>query len=265
MFYSRKLRKWIRGRLRAAGIGGPTPAAVAARAQEASPELEIDDVRIEGAALLVRVRPARAVRDLILQLATQDGQVLLTAVVDGQRVRIIPNEPVEVRLDLEETDLLDGVGSYHLDVSQAEWHTALTLSLVRRAAGFEKGYATVEEYLRSVAEGGPVAAMMCPQGTGERLSMSHMNDEDFTQYVYLWLLGRDADPVGFQDYFNALQAGLPREELISRIFDSEESKRYRTLAPPAPSGQPAFPFSTAHDRMRIAVGAAARKGNASTA
>lgn len=256
MFYSRRLRKWIRGRLRAAGVGAAPPAAAAAAtAPEQIPEPRIDGVTIEGAALVVRVRPAVAVRDLIVQLATQGGQVLYTALVDGQRVRIVPNEPIEISLNLENADLPIGVGSYHLDVSQAERHTALTLSLVRRADGFEKAYATVDEYLKSLAEGGAVAAVMCPQGEGERLSMRHMDDEDFTQYVYLWLLGRDADPTGFQGYLDALQSGLRREDVIDRIFESQESAHYRRLAPPAQSGQAAYPFSPAHDRMRLALGA----------
>lgn len=258
MLYSRRLRKWIRGRLRAAGSGGAAPSATAApNGSEGTPALRADDVTIEGTGLMVRVRPAVAVRDLVVQLASKGGQVLDSALVEGKRVRIVPNEPIQVRLSLEKVDLPLRVGSYHLDVSQGEWHTGLMLSLVRRADRFEKGYATVDEYLKSVAEGGPVAAVMCPQGAGERLSMGHMNDEDFTQYAYLWLLGRDADPVGFQGYLDALQSGLPREDVIDRIFASEESVNYRRLAPPAQSGQADYPFSPAHDRMRLAIGALA--------
>jgi hypothetical protein len=267
MSFSPKLRKWLRpfarpseAQSKEAALAGPAEGAVAPRQdmpepapQDAMAELSLQEITVEGDKLDVLVVPALPVIDVIVQLSTVQGQVLLTQVCDGQTVRIVPGQPIAVSVPLGQASLPSGVGTYLIDASQADRHAHQSLALANRSGTFELVHPSVDSYLRDCAVMAVKAEALLPHGQGERLSMAHINDEDFVQYCYFWLLGRDADPSGLQHYLKALNEGLSRKELIIAMYDSLESVNFRRLSPPSISGQAAFPFSEAHDQMRLAM------------
>lgn len=190
------------------------------------------------------------------QLSNGSGEVLDTQTLDGMAVRIAPKEARSVTFRVNAAVRGPRADVYRVDVCQGERHCSRAFVLVSRdgALRAEEPF-TVEGYLRSFGRGPKEFETLLAHSRAERLSMEHMSDEDYVQYCYLWLLGRDADPEGMSDYVSALGRGLKRAEVITRIYGSEESANFRRLASPAVSGSPAYPFSAAHDRMRSALGA----------
>jgi hypothetical protein len=179
----------------------------------------------------------------------------VTRTLDGQTVRIVPGNALELALRPDTSRGLSEVEVCLIDVHQSGYHVHETVILTNREGVLGIGYRTVDSYLNACEVAEVEAESLFPHDTGERLSMEHMNDHDFVQYCYFWLLGRDADPSGLQHYLKAIDAGMSRKELILALYHSQESIQFRRLAPIAISGQAAFPFSDPHDQMRKRLGA----------
>lgn len=244
----RKLKRAIRGKRR----GKP---AKLSGVRLASMDLVIDSIDIHEGGLRLSVRPPMPAENILVQLSTKGGQVICTHVADAQLVRIAPGVPVELQMSLEARSLLPGTAHYLIDVCQGAFHAYRSLALMVREEGVDLAYPKVEAFLRTRALIDVPVERVVPQGRDELVSMNHLDDEDFVQYCYFWLLGRDADPVGLQQYLRAMSDGLSRQDLIAGMYKSEESVNFRRLSPVSLSGQAAFPFSAAHDRMRLAMGA----------
>lgn len=247
----RKLKRAIRGKR------GGKPAKLSG-ARLASLDLVIDSIDIHEGGLRLSVRPPMPAVNILLQLSTKGGKVICTHAVDAQLVRIAPGVPVEMQMPLDARSLQPGTAHYLIDVSQGAFHAHRSLALLAGEESIDFGYSKVEAFLQTRALVDVPVERVVPKGRDELVSMSHLEDEDFVQYCYFWLLGRDADPVGLQHYLKAMNEGLSRLDLIAGMYRSEESVTFRRLSPVSLSGQAAFPFSAAHDRMRLAMGAVTR-------
>ena len=242
----RKLKRAIRGKR----------AGKAAKPVVTTYDLAIDAMAMDsGKRLRLSVRPALAAVNVVVQLSTHDGRVVCNHTLEARTVRIAPGHPMEVLLPVDSRRLPVGIASYMVDVSQEAHHVHREIVLASRGDRIEIGYPTVEAFLKTRALVDVSTEALVPSGRDERLSMAHLKDEDFVQYCYFWLLGRDADPSGMENYLKALANGLSRPDAITGMFKSEESVNFRRLSPVSLSGQGAYPFSAAHDRMRLAMGA----------
>lgn len=215
----------------------------------------LQHIELDANRLCLVVRPVLPNNPLIISITSNEGQSLLQHSVGGHGEAIEPGVPLRLGLMMDGQLVDPDWKSYRLDIRQADYHYQQRLLLARRDGVASMGYTTVEGFLKTGSMMDVTVASLLPHLEAELQSLAHLGDEDFVQYCYLWLLGREADTGGYEQYLRSLATDMQRLELIVDMFSSKEAQNYRLFSSPSASGQAAYPFSAAHDRMRLAMGA----------